>query len=119
MTTFRHFDLKRDNGVTINFELVRLGDDCVSDPKDRDEGMTEEREQAYYRNEWSYIGVQARAVITVVRNGVGTIYTLESAGLFGIESDCDEYIQEVFEEQKVELLDDIKSIGRTLNSVAE
>ena len=108
---FRHIDTTAKDGAYVQFERVRLHDDCC-DPADRDEGLTEERVKAYYAGDWEYIGIMARAVITVVKNGTGTIYIIESAGLFGIESDSEEeYLEEVFKEHKVELMSDLVFIG--------
>jgi hypothetical protein len=109
--TFNHFDTKEKDGVRITFERVRVEDDCIDDPKDRDEGMTNKREQAYYSGEWNYIGIKARAIIIVIRMNCGTIYTLESSGLYGIESDSgEEYLNEVFESEKDSLIKYLKFI---------
>jgi hypothetical protein len=111
---YRHYDTKEHDGVYVTFERVTLADDCLDAPHQRDEGMSTDREADYYAGKWEYIGIMARAVVRVVRNGNGTIYVLESAGLFGIESDSgDECLNEVFQEEKNSLLADLKFIGHT------
>lgn len=65
----------------------------------------EDRMAAWERGDWNYVGVRARALCLIVQNGVGVHMTLESPGLWGIESDCSEYLTEVYEEQCDELKD--------------
>jgi hypothetical protein len=63
--------------------------------------------------------LRAKAYIKIVRNAVATMYPLESAGIFGIMSTDEDGISEAYEEQRTELLDDIKYFGQTLNIVIE
>ena len=66
------------------------------------------RLEAYYNDEWYFIGIQAVAEIRI--NGISQ--TISSGGLYGIESDSgDEYLDEVFEEQKEELKDNLLELG--------
>lgn len=106
---YAHIDTKRADGTYVKFARVIEEDDCQPrDPREQDEGMTDERAEAYRKGDWHFIGIRAFAYITVVRNGVGTMYRLESAGLWGTESDADEaYLEEIFAEQKAELLADM------------
>ena len=72
-------------------------------------------------DEWHYIGVMAEAEILVpAPDGVvldletGRSYTREkvrSAGLWGIESNHDDYVQEIFEEEKAQLIDTLREMG--------
>lgn len=63
---------------------------------------------AYHKGEWDTVGIRAIAVIEVTRGQMQTAYTLESAGVWGIESDSgDEYFRQVFEEECAELKADI------------
>jgi hypothetical protein len=71
-----------------------------------------ERLAAYNRGEWQMIGIRARATIIVQRGNYGTIYHIESPGLWGIESDSDpRYFKEVYEEECDRLREDIAALG--------
>jgi hypothetical protein len=66
---------------------------------------------AYNNGEWAAIGIKARANITVHRGYHSALYTLDSPGLWGIESDCDPaYKREVFAQEVAELRTDIEAI---------
>ena len=74
------------------------------------------RLEAYYNDEWYFIGIQAVAEIRI--NGISQ--TISSGGLYGIESDSgDEYLDEVFEEQKEELKDNLLELGFTEKEIAQ
>lgn len=74
------------------------------------------RLEAYYNDEWYFIGIQAKAEIRI--NGISQ--TISSGGLYGIESDSgDEYLDEVFEEQKEELKDNLLELGFTEKEIAQ
>lgn len=120
---FRHFDTKQKDGVFVVFERVISEDEsaCFIARTEKevlenlrahhDEGMTIERALEYLRGEWYYVGVQAKARIHIIRNGHGTYYTLLSPGLWGIESDSgEEYLNEVFEEEKNTLRADLEAM---------
>lgn len=71
-----------------------------------------ERLAAFRRGDWHFIGVRAKAIVWIQRNNYRTNYTLESAGLYGIESDSSEkYLQSVFKEECNQLLTDIRAFG--------
>lgn len=71
------------------------------------------RLKAYTRGEWYMLGIRAVATIWVDRGNYKTNYTLESAGLWGIESDSgEEYLQEVFMDECLQLRADIEAIGK-------
>lgn len=85
----------------------------VTDPAQRAEYRHQdaERIRSYNRGNWHMVGVRAVAHITVTRGNHSTLYTLESAGLWGIESDSGEdYLGEVYAEQCAELQADIDAI---------
>jgi hypothetical protein len=114
---FRHVVTKQADGVYVTWHREEC-DDPRFDPRDylfQDEEYREEdqaRLDAWKNDEWHGIGIRARADILIVRNGVGTTHTLTSAGLWGIESDSgEEYLSEVFEEEKAALREDIKALG--------
>lgn len=74
--------------------------------KDFDTQMREARERytAWENGDWNYIGVKAKALIFLKTGACVINYgPLESSGLWGIESDADEYHAEVYAEQREEL----------------
>ena len=110
MTQYRHLDTKRTEGIYVSFERIETPDDATS-PEDF-ECYDAADKKAFHRGEWGFIGIQARAHILIVRKGGhGVTHTMTSAGLWGIESNSGEYLAEVFEEQKAELLVDLKALG--------
>ena len=59
-----------------------------------------ERLAAYRAGEWHCIGIKARAMFLIDLGHRGLIQTVESPGLWGIESDSDpEYLDQVFAEE--------------------
>lgn len=67
------------------------------------------RMEALSEGEWHYIGIIAKAVI---RTGSGTMQTIRSGGLWGMESDADEdWLNEAAIEQVEELRKELKSLG--------
>jgi hypothetical protein len=117
MDNFRHIDTTRADGVYISFRK-KEAEDCFTTSNDFD-CYTQEDEDAFRRGDWYFLGVRAVAHITIVRNGVMTMYRLESAGVFGIMSTDGDGIEDMYTEQKAELLEDIKYFGQTLKFVIE
>lgn len=133
---FAHCDTKRPDGFYVQFERVILPDDSQDAPDQRDDGFwpsedpadpgyvgenpevsftdqmqaANDRMAAFERGDWGYIGVRARALCLIVCNGVGTYINLDSAGLWGIESDANNYLDEVYAEQIDELKDMIAAL---------
>ena len=70
---------------------------------DADPGRAEanaERLAAYRAGEWHCIGIKARATFLIDLGQAAMIQTIESPGLWGIESDGDPaYLDEVFAEE--------------------
>lgn len=66
-----------------------------------------------WRNDvWEYVGVVAVAEISIPIGGNSfTTYALNSPGCWGVESDSGDYLNELFEEQKAELIDHLKQLG--------
>ena len=59
-----------------------------------------ERLAAYRAGEWRCIGIRARAAFLIGLGRAAMIQTIESPGLWGIESDSDpDYLDEVFAEE--------------------
>jgi hypothetical protein len=92
--------------LSVLFERVELPDN-YSRPEDSVSGDPEYAEEdkarvrAYYRGEWSYIGVQARATLRIpVGGGSFALYTLASPGLWGTEDDSGaEYLEQVYQDE--------------------
>ena len=86
----------------------------VKDPAERQRYLDSDAERlaAYRRGDWHFIGIRAKATVWVQHNNCRTYYELESAGLYGIESDSsEEYLQEVFRDECYILLADIRAFG--------
>lgn len=103
-------DTRHADGVYVQWQRI-IEDDCDGNPRDylfQDGDYYCEQDQArldaWYRDEWHFIGIRARANVTIVKNSVGFSFSLDSPGLWGIESDAGEdYLAEVFEEEKASL----------------
>ena len=68
----------------------------------------EERLAAFNRGEFSFVGVRAEAEVVIE----GTVQTLTSPGLWGIESDSgEEYIEQVSGEEYHALRDVLLAVG--------
>jgi hypothetical protein len=108
MTTpqYSKIDTRKPDGFYIQFERV---EEIDSDGDDKT--MSRKRRKAFNDMEWSYIGIRARAKCVVVRSGVGTLFNMDSSGLWGVESDSGEsYLAEVYEQEKAELLSMIEAM---------
>ena len=84
-------------------------DENSEDPEIRKYAKQDKKRlEAYYNEEWHFIGVQA---VAEVRLG-GVCQTIKSGGLWGIESDSSEdYIESIYKEEKEDLSDMLQSIG--------
>lgn len=120
---FRHFDTKHADGTYIVFERIVSEDkinisfpcteeeEVLTHLRKHDEIMSLARAREYMRDEWCYVGVQAKACVYIIRNGICTYYSFLSPGLWGIENDCGEaYLNEVFEEEKSTLRADLEAL---------
>lgn len=78
-------------------------------------GQDYRRLLAYCRGEWSYIGIQAHAIVTVR----GITQTITTAGRWGIEGDSDEsYLSEVGKEELFELRQQLYAMGFSKRKVS-
>lgn len=129
---------KRAQTVAIEWERLELPDDCQDRPDERQDGFwpsqdpkdagyvgkvpkkrfEQAREAAARRmrewesGEWQYIGVIARAHITIPIGGNSfRDLTIDSAGLWGIESDAGDYLDDVFEQEKAALMGELKTLA--------
>jgi len=134
MTTpkFAMSDTRKPDGFYVQFERVILDDEAANRPDKMQDGFwpsqnpddagycgpctaeefaehernAKQRMVDYESGQWGYVGVRARALCFVVRNGVGVHMSLESPGLWGIESDSgDEYLQSVYNDEIATLKD--------------
>lgn len=80
--------------------------------------LAKARMEAWERGDWSYVGVQARAQIFVpIGGGSFTQYELLSAGLWSIESDSGEYLEEVYEDEKASLQAHLRAICEAITDL--
>jgi hypothetical protein len=83
---------------------------CTPDEIAKYVAQDRDRLAAYHRGDWHMIGIRAVATIWISRPGYSTCYTLESPGVWGIESDSGEdYLNEVYQEECAQLRDDIEA----------
>jgi hypothetical protein len=75
-----------------------------------------ERMAAWEAGDWHYMGLRCRAIIHIpIGHGSFRVLTVESAGLWGIESDCgDDYARKIFGDEKETLLSELRTLGRAL-----
>jgi hypothetical protein len=101
---------------SLKIETLRIvhEHDEESKPEDKVTGESEnEREDkayidSYYNDEWTFLGVYVEADLLVA----GTVQTIRSAGLWGIESNSgNEYLDGVAEEEYDELLGILEALG--------
>src|ERR1700678_2213090 len=94
--------------VTIVREVL---DDESPDTSYLEQDDWEDRLAEYRRGDFSFVGVRAKAKIRVPHGKDWILSEMTSPGLWGIESDSGEdYLQEVFEEEKATLLEMLESL---------
>lgn len=129
--------------VRIEWEMLTPSDDSTTRPDERDEGFwpslasgscgfcdcasesefealeraATDRMAAWEAGEWEFVGVIAKATVYIPIGGNSfRIMTLQSGGLWGIESDAGAYLNDVFEEEKVALQAELKTLGQAIAS---
>jgi hypothetical protein len=137
---FKHLKAnKSESGIYIQFEMKTLNDDTIQDPASNDEGFwpsldkdsagyvgenpsvsfekqmqqAKDRMDAYENNEWCYVGVYAVAKIYDYNGSNMTSYSLQSSGIWGVESDCNEALVEHYNEQ----IDELKDLLSRMNNI--
>lgn len=134
---FRHTDTRKPDGLHIQWARLIVDDECSDRPDERDDGFwpshdpkaagyvgkdgdyaasyeaARARMDAWKRGDWNYVGVRAQARCMVVENGHGTYYTLQSAGVYGVESDAGDYLDTLYQEEKAQLAADMRKLGGT------
>ena len=129
------------------WQMVLKADDCGDKPDERDDGFwpsrdrnaagyvepsrfaeaqtaAKERMAAWKRGDWGYIGVVARATLYVAaspESSTHVVMSLDSPGVWGIESDAGDYLTETFNVERETLRDLLESFGAALaaGAVAE
>ncbi len=118
MAKFNMIDTKRPDGCYVTFERIEEHD-ADANPNDylfqdddyRDEDQA--RLDAWNNDDWSFIGLRAKATVMIVSNGVGVFLEFTSPGLWAVESDSGEdYLQEVYEEECEALKDYITAMAK-------
>jgi hypothetical protein len=124
----------------IEWTMETPRDDSANRPDERDDGFwpsrdpnaagyvmpenydaaqesAEARMEAWGNDEWSYVGVVAVATAYVPIGGNSfRVMTLRSGGLWGIESDSEDYLREVYKEEKTALMGELTTLGEALNA---
>ncbi len=77
----------------------------------------QERMTAWEACGWHYVGVIARADILIpIGGGSFRIMQLQSAGVWGVESDAGDYLNELYQEQRADLLGELERMSSALAS---
>ncbi len=113
---------KPDESPDLSFLMQDYEDDSIS-PEDRAKYREQDRLRlaAYNLGEWEMRGLFVRASIMVpIGGGSFTIFELNSAGLWGIESDCGEaYESEVYADQERELREAMRLMGAAFSTLSK
>lgn len=110
-------DATRPQALRIDWERCIIEDDLESSPLERMDPVDDaERIAAFNNEDWSFVGIVAKATLYIPIAGSSfRLLTVESAGLWGIESDSGEaYFNEIFEDEKAQLLSELRTLGELL-----
>jgi hypothetical protein len=78
------------------------------------------RMEEYTRGEWCFIGINAYAEVSYsIGNGNRRLETFTSSGLWGIESDSGEYLEEVAEEELTDLKSHLEQFNVNISDFDE
>jgi len=112
MTKFNKIDTNRPDGCYVQFARLIVDDISEGTCSYLEQPEFADRLAAYERGDFNFVGVQAQARCMVVRDQVGTLFNIESPGLWGIESDSGEdYFNEIYAEQLAELKDMLAALA--------
>lgn len=113
---FTHTDTSRADGFYVRFERIEAPDPH-DNPKSklfqdkRYRKADQKRLNAWRAGAWRYVGIRAQATCLIVRNRVGTTYTLLSPGLWGVESDSGEaYLASIYVDEIATLKADLAAM---------
>ena len=110
-------DATRPQALRIVWERRIIEDDLDSSPLEWMDPVDDaERIAAFNNEDWSFVGIVAKATLRIPIGGSSfRLLTVESAGLWGIESDSGEaYFNEIFEAEKAQLLSELRTLGELL-----
>jgi hypothetical protein len=100
-------------------EMVTMRDhDSIPEPADGENFTPREasRAQSFVWEIWHYVGVKARATVTIPYGASFISTVIESPGIWGIESDSGPaYLAEVYEEEKATLRFMLESISQAVS----
>lgn len=78
---------------------------------DDEQAKAEQRMRDFNDGEWRFVGVIARATIKIPYGADFIVSTLDSPGLWGVESDSgDDYLNEAFGDERATLLEMLESL---------
>lgn len=96
-----------------------IGEGATAKDLKRAKAKAQLRYNRWIGDAWQYVGVVAVAHVFIPVGGQSfRVLTLESAGLWGIESDSGKYLREVYEEQKAELMAQLVTLGDAMTGAA-
>ena len=108
MSRRRTVHAKRKPPAELREIRVVILEDPDPDPSFLDQEGFEDRREAYQRGDFYFVGIRAEAQVVIE----GTIQTLQSGGLWGIESDSDQsFFNEVANEEWDQLRSVLKTVG--------
>lgn len=105
MTQFNMIDsASRPQQVAIHWEMRT--------PRDMSAGAPDSM-----ADKWHYVGVQAVVTVFIPTGGKSfRVMTLESAGLWGIESNAGRYLREVYKEEQAGLMAELRTFAAAIAS---
>lgn len=138
MTEARNYDSKSPQVVSIDWSRMVVEDQNATIPDQMGDGFWPSRDPkaagyigehtpaefeaalmaannrmaAWARGDWQYVAVTARAEISIPTvQGSFITFTIDSPGAWGVESDSGEYLDNVFEDEKADLLSNLKTLA--------
>lgn len=92
-----------------------IGEDATAADLKRAKARAQLRYNRWLGDAWRYVGVVAVARVFIPVGGCSfRVMTLESAGLWGIESDSGDYLREVYAEQKAGLMSELETLAAAI-----
>lgn len=73
------------------------------------------RAEEYNRGYWCYLGIYAIAEVIVEGD---VVQDIRSGGLWGVESDCDEHVEEVQKDELADLRTQLKALGFSARAIS-
>lgn len=104
---------RRRTAPTVQEIRVRVMHDEEPDTSYLDQDEFADRRAEYENGDFTFVGVRAEAEVVIE----GVVQTLTSGGMWGVESDSKEYIEEVAVEEYAALREILTSIGVSTSQV--